>query len=73
MQYQSSNSVPRTHGCDHEEAFVTPLKMLMMIDTIKSKVILMAVDLQLKTTDDGNMSGLISREDLGGPAWWRSS
>ena len=48
MRYQSSNSTPRSHGCDHEWAFVTPLKKLIMIDTIKSKIILLAVDLQSK-------------------------
>ena len=48
MRYQSSYSTPRSHGCDHEWAFVTPLKELIMIDTIKSKIIILAVDLQLK-------------------------
>lgn len=47
MQHQRSNSTPRSHGCDHECASVTPLK-LIMIDTIKSKIILLAVDLKLK-------------------------
>lgn len=44
MQHQHSNSMPRSHGCDHECASVTPLK-LITIDTIKSKIILLAVDL----------------------------
>ena len=48
MWCQSSNSIPRSHGCGHEWASVTPLKKLIMIDTIKSEIILLAVDLQLK-------------------------
>lgn len=43
--YQSSSSIPRSHGYNHEYAFVTPLKMLIMIDTVKSKVIFMALNL----------------------------
>lgn len=49
--YQSSSSIPRSHGYNHEYAFVTPLKMLIMIDTVKSKVIFMALNLLLKIED----------------------
>lgn len=67
VQYQSTKCIPRSHGCNHEYAFVTPLKMLIRTDTIKSKVSLVAVDLSLKVEDSLTLTWMQKQCNT----WWR--